>query len=326
MVHRMVTRLRMKHFLLLQAIEAQRSLTRVAQQLATSQPAVTQALAELESLFGAPLFTRSSRGMSPTELGRLVLARAKTLLSDLDHWAQDIEAVGQGRAAHLHVGVIPFVPGKLLATAIARTRPDGRRVTVTLHENTSDHLLAQLRAHELDCVIGRTSAILDMTGLRHDVLYQQEPRLIAHRQLARQLGRKPLQWAELTELDWILGARRTPMREQITDFFLRANVVPPPPIVESLSAKIIGELVAVNERAVSIVPWDIADELARIAGVGIVDHRFGWTLPPITLFQRLEGAQYEEQELFAAALRQAAEDMAKRFTRVPEVGGVPSIS
>ena len=165
-----------------------------------------------------------------------------------------------------------------------------------------------------------------MTGLRHDVLYQQEPRLIAHRQLARQLGRKPLQWAELTELDWILGARRTPMREQITDFFLRANVVPPPPIVESLSAKIIGELVAVNERAVSIVPWDIADELARIAGVGIVDHRFGWTLPPITLFQRLEGAQYEEQELFAAALRQAAEDMAKRFTRVPEVGGMPSTS
>lgn len=96
MVHRMVTRLRMKHFLLLQAIEAQRSLTRVAQQLATSQPAVTQALAELESLFGAPLFTRSSRGMSPTDLGRLVLARAKTLLSDLGHWAQDIEAVGQG--------------------------------------------------------------------------------------------------------------------------------------------------------------------------------------------------------------------------------------
>ena len=77
--------------------------------------------------------------------------------------------------------------------------------------------------------------------------------MVAHRRLASRLGRRPLQWAELTELDWVLGAHSTPMREQITDFFLRAGVEPPLPFVESLSAKIIGELVAANERAVSIV-------------------------------------------------------------------------
>lgn len=310
LVRRMVARLRMKHLALLLAIQRQRSLTRVAEQMATSQPAVTQALAELESLFGAPLFIRSVRGMTPTELGELVLARAQTMLSDLDHWAGDIEAVGHERAAHLRVGVIPFLPGRMLAQAIGRTRPRGRRVSVTLHEDTSDHLLAGLRAHELDCVIGRASAVLDMTGLRHTVLYQQEPRLIAHRRLAARLGRKPLQWAELTELDWVLGARSTPMREQITDFFLRAGVEPPLPYVESLSAKVIGELVAANERAASIVPADVAEELARLAGVGIVKHRFGWTLPPITLFRRKGGADYEEQRLFAQALVDVCGEMA----------------
>ena len=306
----MATRLRMKHLALLLAIQQQRSLTRVAEQMATSQPAITQALAELETLFGAPLFTRSARGMTPTALGELVLARAQTMLADLDHWALDIEAVQQERAAHLHVGVIPFLPGRMLAQAIGRTRPRGRRITVTLHEDTSDHLLARLRAHELDCVIGRTSAILDMAGLKHTVLYQQEPRMVAHRRLAARLGRKPLQWAELTELDWVLGARSTPMREQITDFFLRAGVEPPLPFVESLSAKVIGELVAANERAVSIVPADVAEELVRIAGVGMVPHRFGWTLPPITLFQRKGGAQYEEQRLFAQALKEVCAELA----------------
>ncbi|MBK6614153.1 MAG: LysR family transcriptional regulator [Ottowia sp.] len=306
----MATRLRMKHLALLLAIQQQRSLTRVAEQMATSQPAITQALAELETLFGAPLFTRSARGMTPTALGELVLARAQTMLADLDHWALDIEAVKQARAAHLHVGVIPFLPGRMLAQAIGRTRPRGRRITVTLHEDTSDHLLARLRAHELDCVIGRTSAILDMAGLKHTVLYQQEPRMVAHRRLAARLGRKPLQWAELTELDWVLGARSTPMREQITDFFLRAGVEPPLPFVESLSAKVIGELVAANERAVSIVPADVAEELVRIAGVGMVPHRFGWTLPPITLFQRKGGAQYEEQRLFAQALKEVCAELA----------------
>jgi DNA-binding transcriptional LysR family regulator len=295
----------MKHLLLLQSIRELGTLTRVAERMATSQPAVTQALAELEAVFGAPLFVRSPRGMVPTELGELVLARAQGMLADLDHWAQDIEAVGLQRAAHLQVGVIPFLPARLLAEAIEGTRPQGRRITVTLHEDTTDRLLDQLRAHELDCVIGRSSAVLDMAGIRHGVLYEQEPRLIAHPRLAARLGRKPLRWEELTGLDWILGARRTPMREQITDFFLRAGVEPPPPLVETLSAKLIGELVAANERAVSIVPADIAQELVRIAGVGVVRHRFGWTLPPITLFERKAGAQYAEQRLFAQALRRA---------------------
>lgn len=308
LAHRMATRLKMKHLLLLRSISELGTLTRVAERMATSQPAVTQALAELESLFGAPLFLRSARGMEPTELGALVLARARGMLADLDHWAHDIEAVGQQRAAHLQVGVIPFLPARMLADAIGRTRPQGRRITVTLHEDTSDHLLQKLRAHELDCVIGRASAVLDMSGIRHSVLYEQEPRLIAHRSLATRLGRRPLQWAELTGLDWVLGQRRTPMREQITDFFLRAGVEPPPPFVETLSAKVIGELVAANERAVSIVPADIAEELVRIAGVGIVRHRFGWTLPPITLFERKAGGQYEEQRLFAQALKEVCSD------------------
>lgn len=183
--------------------------------------------------------------------------------------------LGHSRAAYLYVGVIPFLPGRLVAQAINETRSSGLPVSVTLHEDTSDNLLARLRAHDLDCVIGRASSIHDMTGPTHDVLYDQEPRLIAHRQLAARLDRKPLEWTELTSLDWILGPRQTPMREQITDFFLRAGVQPSAPFVESLSAKLIGELVTANERAIAIVPADIAEELARIAGVGVVRHRFG---------------------------------------------------
>jgi DNA-binding transcriptional LysR family regulator len=307
--HRLATRLKMKHLLLLVAIREHRSLTRVAQELSTSQPAVTQSLAELEGLFGGQLFSRTHQGMVATALGDLVLSRCQTMLADLRHWARDMDAVGEGRAAHLHVGVIPFLPGRLLARAIGRARHADKPMTVTLHEGTSDHLLERLRRHELDCVIGRTSAVLDMSGLQHEVLYPQIPRLVAHRKLARRLERQPLVWSELTGLDWILGPRSTPMREQITDFFLRAGVKPPPPFVESLSSKVIGELVAANERAVSIVPDDVARELVRTAGVAIVSHPFTWTLPPVTLFQREAGALFPEARLFARELRAASAEM-----------------
>ena len=152
-----------------------------AEELNLTQPAISRQIKGLEEELGAPLFTRSSRGMAPTDLGALVLARARTLLADLDHWALDMAAVAQERAAHLQVGIIPFLPGRMLAQAIDRTRLQGRRITVTLHESTSDQLLERLRAHELDCVVGRTSAILNMDGLQHTVLYAQTPQLVAHR-------------------------------------------------------------------------------------------------------------------------------------------------
>lgn len=147
---RLALRLKMRHLVLLRLIQQHGSLTRVAEEMATSQPAVTHALAELEAMFGAPLFTRSARGMTPTAMGDVALGRAQAMLQDLGHWVRDMEAASLGRAAHLQVGVIPFIPGRLLAAAIGRARPQDRHLTVTLHESTSDHLLQWLRGHELD--------------------------------------------------------------------------------------------------------------------------------------------------------------------------------
>ncbi|OUM26059.1 LysR family transcriptional regulator [Pseudomonas sp. 1239] len=303
---RLASRLKMKHLLVLQAIQAHGSLTQVALRLSTSQPAITQILADLESLFSAPLFVRSPRGMLPTELGNLIVARSRGMLADLDHWAMDIEAMTQGRAAHLNVGVIPFLPGRLLATAINQTRSCGKRISVTLHEGSSAHLLERLQAHELDCVIGRTSALPDVPDLQHEVLYHQEPRLIAHERLAMHLNQRPLDLQALARLDWVLGPRQTPIREQLIDFFLNAGITPPSPMVESLSSRFIGELVATNEQAVAIVPADVAEELVRLCNVGRVRHRLGWRLSPMSLFQRINGANAVEQALFARALKRAA--------------------
>jgi DNA-binding transcriptional LysR family regulator len=305
MVRRLSSRLKMRHLVLLLQIEQHGSLTRVAQQMASSQPAVTNALAELESMFGMPLFERSSRGMLPTALGSVVLERARAMIHDLDHLARDMEAVAVGHAAHLHIGVIPFISGQLLAGALNRVHASmGRRVTVTIHEGTSDQLLLQLRDHVVDVVIGRASSSVDLSRTRFEVLYRQRPRLIASRRLAAKLARVKLDWYRLLTLDWILGAPHTPMREQVVDLFLAAGTAPPVPVVESYSSKLIGEMIASSEEAVSIVPADIAEELVRIAGVAIVPYSFEWTLPPIAMFTRSEGPHSAAQNLFVESLRQ----------------------
>ena len=308
-LRKLSARLKMRHLILLLQIQQHGSLTRVAEHMASSQPAITNALAELESMFGAPLFDRSVRGMAPTALGQVVLSRAQAMIHDLGHLVRDMETVASGHAAHLHIGVTPFISGQILSAAVQRTLPDGdRRVTVTIHEGTSDQLLSQLRDHTLDMVVGRASSTVDLAQVRFEVLYRQQPRLIASRRLAAQLGRIRLDWHKLVDLDWVLGAPHTPMREQVADIFLGAGLAPPAPIVESYSSKLIGEMIVASERAVSIVPADIAEELVRIAGVAIVPYSFDWTLPPIAMFTRAQGLHRTADQLFAASLRQVCQE------------------
>ena len=108
-------------------------------------------------------------------------------------------------------------------------------------------------------------------------------------------------WRRLAELDWILGAPHTPMREQVASIFLDAGIAPPVPLTESYSSRLIGEMVAAGERAVSIVPADIADELVRVAGVSVVPYTLEWSLPPVALFQRARGRRVVDQ-VFADSL------------------------
>jgi DNA-binding transcriptional LysR family regulator len=303
LLDRLASRLKMRHLTLLLEIQRHGSLTRVAQQMATSQPAITHALAELEVIFGAPLFLRTARGMTPTPLGEVALKRAHGLMQDLDHWAREMDAVDAGYSAHLHVGVIPFVSASLVCDAIKKTMSGARKLAVTIRESTSDQLLLALRNHELDCVIARASATMRVPGVIHEVLYHQRPRLIAGQRLGARLAALPLDWVKLAQLEWILPSPSTPIGTMVGDLFIRSGVKPPSPLIESYSLKIMGGMIADSDNIVSIVPEDIAEELRLTAGVAIIPYELDWELPPIALIRRQREVPLQAEEAFAQSLR-----------------------
>jgi len=223
---RLLSRLKLRHLTLLTRIKPGDSMTRVAESMGVSQPAVTKSLAEIEDLFGGPLFVRTARGLHPTPLGELAVVRARHMLQDIDHWALEMDALRGGHSAHLHVGAIPFISARVLVPTIERLY-DQHRITVGLERATTDQLLQSLRAHELDCVIGRASVMIGMDELHHEVLYPQRPALIANPGLARRMARRKPDWRELADLNWILPAPATPIGNMISELFTRAGVRPP---------------------------------------------------------------------------------------------------
>ncbi|MDS1139413.1 LysR substrate-binding domain-containing protein [Pusillimonas sp. SM2304] len=298
-----IARMKMRHLDMLKNIERYGSLTRVAQETGISQPAVTKTLAEIESLFGAPLFTRSGRGLIPTDMGKLAMLKSGRMLRELHHWASEMEAVRKGHSARLLIGAVPYVSGSLLTQAITRLY-ERHNIIIAVQQATTDHLLQSLCDHELDCVLGRASAMAGRENLWHEVLYVQRPVLIGHNHLLERLGERPLDWRTLATMKWILPSLATPVGAKMAELFTQEQVPVPLPIIETYSIDIMHGVLSTNESVVSVVPEDIALDMVRRGGVGILPWKMDWELPPLSLIRRVRDMPVDAEDKFAEILKE----------------------
>ena len=84
--------LKLRHLQMLVALDQFRHLGRAAEFLSVTQPAVSKTLAEIESMFGLPLFERSTRGTEPTAAGASVVRFARSVLAGFDRTRDEIAA------------------------------------------------------------------------------------------------------------------------------------------------------------------------------------------------------------------------------------------
>ena len=66
------------------AIAEERSISRAAERLFISQPALSQQVSKLEARLGVPLFSRDKQGLSLTQAGKVYVENAKKILSIRD--------------------------------------------------------------------------------------------------------------------------------------------------------------------------------------------------------------------------------------------------
>ena len=144
--------LNLHHLRLFWAVVKEGGVARAGKRLGLSQPTISGQLRTLSEHVGAPLFSRSGRGLQLTDTGRLVFRYADEIFT----LSRELAAVVAGGAvAHpvLNVGVADVVPKliahRLLAPVLAL--PSGPRMVVV--EDHTDNLLAELAVHRLDVVL-----------------------------------------------------------------------------------------------------------------------------------------------------------------------------
>ena len=137
---------------------------RAAEQLAMSQPPLSQAILQLERQLGVALFDRSGRKVTLTETGRVFAAECRTLVAAAQH-AQEIATQAEaGLAGTLRIGLVTSALSEPLLSTLAAFRHARPRVDLQITEvDTASGQQALLR-HEIDIAVIRPSA--PVRGLR----------------------------------------------------------------------------------------------------------------------------------------------------------------
>jgi DNA-binding transcriptional LysR family regulator len=84
-------RLKLHDVRVLMSVVEAGSMNKAAERLATSQPAVSRAIADLERALGVRLLERTPGGIQPTQYGRAILKRGLAIFDELRQGVKDIE-------------------------------------------------------------------------------------------------------------------------------------------------------------------------------------------------------------------------------------------
>lgn len=120
-----------------------------AARLNTTQPAVSQRIAQLEADLGVRLLDRSRSGVSVTSRGRVLLAGAERLLGQVAALRAEVGEAG-ALGGSLRLGTAETLVHTWLPVFLRRVATTYPRLAIEVEVDVTPSLSERLRAHELD--------------------------------------------------------------------------------------------------------------------------------------------------------------------------------
>lgn len=201
--------------------------------LGKTQPTLTKALKQLEDELGVAIFIRSSRGMTPTDLGLQIIARARIICSEQSKLKEDIAQLLGSMQGEASVCVSPFVAYAMTPGVLTDYRKKWPEIEVNINEGVYPNSLKRLREGQVDFAIGPLPE-QPVPDLDSEILF--DTKLIAVRSKA--FPHSVPSREELSDANWmVMSSRRGPGR-LYHDMFLANGMTPPTKVtwMESFTA------------------------------------------------------------------------------------------
>ena len=148
-------RLKTAHFRLILRIAETGTLQSAAVEIAMSQPSASRMLAEIETLVGAPLFTRHAKGMMLTTIGETILRHARQILQGFDRLETDVQQVANGRAGFVRIGTVTGPAVGMVVPVVRTVRKMASEIEFNIEVAPSMTLMRGLEEGRFDFIIAR---------------------------------------------------------------------------------------------------------------------------------------------------------------------------
>jgi DNA-binding transcriptional LysR family regulator len=144
------------------------SVSRAAQALFVSQPAVSKLLTHLEQETGLALFERVRGKLSPTGYGKRLYEQVDRVFSGLQQIEEAVESIRRDEQRHLRIGVLPALSGSFVRRVSMRFLEAHADVRLSIETRGSLFVADWLVARKID--VGLVVSGVDNPFLEHEVL------------------------------------------------------------------------------------------------------------------------------------------------------------
>jgi DNA-binding transcriptional LysR family regulator len=201
------------------AVAKEKHLTRAAKRLNTSQPSVSAHIKALEQELGIALFQRSKKGMTLTDQGELMLAKAITVLdasTDLLNLAEKIKGQPVGG---VKIGINTHPDLLRITSLFDQVKTLYPQLTLQLIQSSSQRVEKHLKTEELDCgyILGPAAT----PGIKTHFLRSIEFLVSGPASWKQKLEKATPQ--EIAALPWVVNTKGSPLGKRIEEHFGRKD-------------------------------------------------------------------------------------------------------
>ncbi|MGA9916584.1 MAG: LysR family transcriptional regulator [Paraburkholderia sp.] len=294
------------------ALARHRHMPSAAKTFGISQPAVSTAIRVLESGSGLSLFHRSPRGIVLTTEGETFLLHVRRVLNELRHVPDDIAALHGKIQGAVTVGALPLGRTLLLPKAIARMTAAHPGVRVVTDESAYEALVANLRAGDIDFILGALRDNDASSGLKNERLMSEDMVVLVRHDHPLTRARD-LSIMDLRDAQWVMPRSNAPARALFEAQFKRMKVKPPMPTVETADLAVIRGLLVGSDMIAALSAQQLHYEV-QSGQLAVLDVQLHNTRRDIGLTMRAAGTPSPAARALIDAIRLSVVDATRTIS------------
>lgn len=208
------------------------SMGKAARRLATSQPAISRAIANLEAALGVTLLDRGSQGIEPTAYGRALVQRGLAVFDELMQGVKDIEFLADPTAGELRIGASIAVAVGFLTNIIDRLHGRHPRLAFQVLATDTTTAYRALAERQVDLLIAHVIDPISDGHLTAECLFH-DPHFVVAGAQNPWTRRRRLALRDLMNEPWVLPPPDAPYGRVVFEAFRACGLGVPRTVVTS---------------------------------------------------------------------------------------------